>query len=324
MVPPGGGGCPYTQTRRAEDGGLGHRKGPGLTEESIEHLLVGPRERVEAYLAAYVGGLDLPGSLVEAVRYALLGGGKRLRPVLCWYASIAAGGSGEDCLAGAAAVELIHAFSLVHDDLPAMDDDDLRRGKPTLHLHAGEPMAILAGDAMLTLAFDVVVRDAGLSDASRVAIMSELTGGTTGMIAGQVYDTLGGLDDDLDDLAKLGAIHHNKTGALLRAACRIGVVAASGSEKALAEISAYADAVGLMFQIVDDLIDVEQSAEHTGKRTGKDEDAGKLTYPALLGIEESWKEVGRLSEEAGVAAGRLGGAGKPLVELARYMARRTR
>lgn len=295
-----------------------------MTEETIEHLLAGPRERVDAYLSAYVAGLDLPASLADAIRYALLGGGKRLRPVLAWYASIAAGGSGEDCLAGAAAVELIHAFSLVHDDLPAMDDDDLRRGRPTLHIHAGEPMAILAGDAMLTLAFDVVIRDEALSEAARVATIRELTGGTTGMIAGQVFDTLGGLDAGLDDLAKLAAIHHNKTGALLRAACRIGVVAAAGSEKALADVSAYADAVGLMFQIVDDLIDVEQSAEHTGKRTGKDEDAGKLTYPAVVGIEDSWKEVGRLAEQACAAAGRFGPAGGPLLELARYMARRTR
>lgn len=295
-----------------------------MTEDSIEHLLQRPRQRVDAFLDEYVAGLGLPDSLDAAVRYALLGGGKRLRPVLSWYASLASGGEGDDALAGAAAVELIHAFSLVHDDLPAMDNDDLRRGRPTLHIHAGEAMAILAGDAMLTMAFDVVVRDPGLGDSARVATIRELSAGTTGMIAGQVYDTLGGLDDGLGDLARLAAIHQSKTGALLRAACRVGVVAAAGSEKALADISTYADATGLMFQIVDDLLDVEQTAEHTGKRTGKDEQAGKLTYPAVLGVEASWKEVNRLAQEAVRAADSFGPAGEPLAEIARYLARRTR
>lgn len=237
---------------------------------------------------------------------------------------MAVGGEGEKSLPAGAAVELIHAFSLVHDDLPAMDDDDLRRGKPTLHVHAGEAMAILAGDAMLSLAFHAVVEvaEAGLA----IRLSRELASGTEGMIAGQVYDTLGGLPESASGRERLELIHRNKTGALIRAACRMGAAcggAADGSE-AMGRVTKYAEAVGLMFQVVDDLLDVTESDERVGKRTHKDAEAGKLTYPSLLGVEGSRRVVEELEAEAIAAIGEEGERARGLVELARTMAKRDR
>lgn len=290
----------------------------------ITALLDAPRRLVDDTLRGYLDRLDQPRALHDAIAYALLGGGKRLRPVLCWYAGIAAGDDGQRTLVPAAAVELVHAFSLVHDDLPAMDDDDLRRGRSTLHIHAGEAMAILAGDAMLAMAFDLLA-GAQTFDAQTVRrLIVELTAGTRGMICGQVYDTLGGFSDDLPDRRRLELIHRNKTGALLRAAARMGVIAAGGDAATLDAITRYADDAGLMFQIVDDLMDVRESSEHVGKRTGKDVAAGKLTFPAVLGVSESEKEVDRLCERALESIAPLGDRARPLGELVRYLARRTR
>lgn len=288
-----------------------------------------PVAPINDHLAAYVDGLSLPANLIDAVRYALIGGGKRLRPLLCWHACAALGGQGAAALDAGAAVELIHAFSLVHDDLPAMDDDDLRRGRPTLHIHAGEAMAILAGDCMLALAFGVLSERHQAPLAAR--LIAELVQGTTGMIAGQVHDTLGGLDPGLPPLERVGLIHASKTGALIRAACRMGAhVALAGpagpgaAEARLAAVTRYAESVGLMFQIVDDLLDVEQSAEVTGKRTRKDLEAGKMTYPGVLGVEKSRAEVERLLGEAVVALEPLGAMARPLAQLAQALARRDR
>lgn len=295
-----------------------------VDEQAVASLLSEPRDRVDAYMRAYLRRTELTDRLADAIRYALLQGGKRLRPVLCWYAGVAAGGKGECTLAGGAAVELVHAFSLVHDDLPSMDDDDLRRGQPTLHVHAGEAMAILAGDAMLALAFDVLVSEPALTPDRVRRMIAELTAGTRGMICGQVYDTLGGFPDQLTERQKLDLIHANKTGALLRAAARMGVLAAGGSADVLAAITSYADDAGLMFQIVDDLMDVRESSEHTGKRTGKDVAAGKLTFPAIIGEAGSEKEVQQLCERAEQTVVSLGPAADPLRLLVRYLARRTR
>jgi geranylgeranyl diphosphate synthase type II len=276
---------------------------------------------IDGALEAYTRSLDLPPNLCEAVRYALLGGGKRLRPVLCWHACAAVGGKPEASLSAGAAIELIHAFSLVHDDLPAMDDDDLRRGRPTLHIHAGEAMAILAGDAMMALAFELVV-EGGHSPALGVALVRELSAATTGMIAGQVYDTLGGFAEALPPRERLALIHRNKTGALIRAACRMGALSggADPASAVMLAITRYAEAVGLMFQIVDDILDVETTPEQSGKRTRKDADAGKLTYPGLLGLEGSREEVLRLSNQAIDSIGALGPAAEPLRMLCRRMA----
>jgi geranylgeranyl diphosphate synthase type II len=282
-----------------------------------------PVAQVDQYLRASVEKLALPPGLHNAVLYSLLGPGKRLRPLLAWRSCEAAGGQGPQSLPAAAAVELVHAFSLVHDDLPAMDDDDLRRGRPTLHRHTSEAMAILAGDGMLTFAFAILAD--GVSDPRLSArLSSELARGATGMIVGQVYDTLGGVDvaDPSED--RLARIHANKTGALIKAACRMGALCGGASDRTLELVDAYAGAVGLMFQVVDDILDVTQPAEHVGKRTGKDAQAGKLTYPGVLGLPAARGHVARLEAEALKAAAQLGAAGEPLADMARGMAVRTR
>jgi len=292
------------------------------------------RERVDAALALFVAEAEMPGTLRDAVSYAAMSGGKRVRPVLAWACCEAVGGavggagsgSGASSLPAGVAVELIHAFSLVHDDLPALDDDDLRRGRPTLHRHAGEALAILAGDALLTLAFAAIEEAGdGVGDGViRDRLRGELVAGTMGMIGGQVYDTIGGLPEGLSDREQVELVHRGKTGALLRSACRMGALCGGASEAELEAVTGYADAVGLLFQIVDDLIDVEQTAEHVGKRTGKDAAAGKRTYPRMLGLGGARSAADTACDDAVSAAKRLGGDGEQLASFARYLRVRTR
>jgi geranylgeranyl diphosphate synthase, type II len=300
-----------------------------MTHETVQDADRATVAAVEAWLAARLNdGLSsarthLPPNLLEAIRYSLLSGGKMLRPLLAIRSCEAVGGSEKDAFAPAAALELIHAFSLVHDDLPAMDDDDLRRGRPTLHVHAGEAMAILAGDAMMSLAFEFIAQ-CGLDAARTNAITAELARGTSAMIAGQAYDTLGGFPSAMPDREKLVQIHRNKTGALIRAACRIGGHCGAASEGQMARLTEYGESIGLMFQIVDDVLDVTQSPEHIGKATGKDLDAGKLTYPGVLGLEESRREIVRLEKAALEAIETLGAPASPLANLCRFLAVRTK
>lgn len=281
-------------------------------------------ERVDAALDGFVGSSNLPENLREAVRYALLGGGKRLRPLLAWRCAEAVGGGGDASVPAGVSVELIHAFSLVHDDLPALDNDDLRRGRPTLHRHACEAMAILAGDAMLTLAYDAIWRAEGPGDALKIGLVRELGEGTRSMIAGQVYDTLGGMPAGLEERQKLELIHRNKTGALIRASCRMGAMLGGAGQAELAAITRFAEDLGLIFQIVDDLLDVTASPEAVGKATGKDAEAGKLTYPAVLGVDATRREIGRVQADAEEALKPLGPGAEPLLALSRAMARRDR
>lgn len=291
---------------------------PPSTLGSVNEIIVA----VDSSLERFVASRALPPHLLDAIRYALLGGGKRLRPVLAWRSCEAVCGSGEEALSAGAAVELVHSFSLVHDDLPAMDDDDLRRGQPTLHIRSGEAMAILAGDAMLALAFELIVesvRDAALAD----ALVRELSKATAGMIAGQVYDTMGGLPGSLSPVEQLHLIHRNKTGALIRAACRMGAMCGGADAAGLDAVTRYAECVGLMFQIVDDLLDSEGTPEQTGKRTRKDAAAGKLTFPGVLGAAASRVEVERLNEEACRALEILGPRATPLADLAIWMTSRS-
>jgi len=268
--------------------------------------------------------------LVAAVEYALLGGGKRLRPLIAWHSCIAVGGTGEDSLSAGAAVELIHAFSLVHDDLPAIDNDDVRRGRPSLHKHAGEAMAILAGDAMLTRALELLTEREAWPAALRLELITELARATSAMIAGQVYDTMGGLPDHMDARERTRMIHRGKTGALLTAAARMGAMCGlrhqgpGAADEKLAHITRFAGAVGLAFQIVDDLLDVTQSSEHAGKKTNKDAAAGKVTYPAVFGVEGSLAEVARLRQEALSGAAALGPSASNLTDLCEYLCVRTR
>jgi geranylgeranyl diphosphate synthase type II len=265
----------------------------------------------------------LPGPLRDALRYAAFGGGKRLRPILVLLACESVGGRRSRALVAGSALELIHTFSLVHDDLPSMDDDHLRRGRPTLHVHAGEAMAILAGDCLQALAFEWVASSA-LDEPTRTALARELGEATVAMIAGQVFDTLGGFPEGLDASQRLELIHRNKTAALLRAACRMGACCGGATEPQMQALTRYGESVGMMFQIVDDLLDVTQTTEHLGKAAGKDGRAGKLTYPLVHGTAASRQTVQSLRVRAHEALEELQPAAGPLLELCDYMAVRTR
>lgn len=284
---------------------------------------------VEGYLQAFVKKRGLPSRLADAALYAGLGPGKRVRPTLVVRACEAVRGplaslsEIEGLLPGAVAIEMVHAFSLVHDDLPAMDDDDLRRGRPTLHKHADEATAILAGDALLGLSFELVaagVDDQGLG----LALVRELSVGTNDMIAGQVRDTFPedpetGAEDG-SDLDRLIRTHRLKTGALLRAAVRMGGRCGGATGPQLDALTRYAGAVGLMFQVVDDLLDVTSDAGVMGKATQKDAAAGKRTYPGLLGVEGARAEAQRLAADARDALEPLGEHAHPLGRLADELA----
>ncbi len=294
-----------------------------LVNNSEPAVAIEAQELVDAFLRRRLATVNLPPHLADAVRYAVLGGGKRLRPILSVLCCEAVGGTREAALGPGGALELIHSFSLVHDDLPAMDDDDLRRGRPTLHIHAGEAMAILAGDLMMSMAIEWII-DSGFDAERTLKLVGEIIEGTSKMIVGQVYDTLGGFGPDAAPREKVETIHHNKTGALIRAACRMGAICGNATPSQLESITRYGDALGLMFQIVDDIIDVTQSAEHTGKATGKDANAGKLTYPGVVGIEESRKAVEQLHAQARNSLKSFGSRGAALEELAHYLAIRTK
>ena len=275
---------------------------------------------VEAALVGTLDAHDLAPRLREAMRYAALGGGKRVRPMLVLRACEAVGGRRADAMPAAVALEFVHCFSLVHDDLPALDNDDLRRGRPTTHKAHGEALAILAGDALTSVAFEVALD----SPVRPAEIARELGAATTAMISGQVYDTLGGFAGAEGAAERLKLIHDNKTGALIRCACRMGALCGSPDEARLEALGTYGDAMGLMFQAVDDILDETQSTEHLGKASGKDRDAGKLTYPAVFGLDESRRHVDTLLDRSMQALRPLGTAAEPLRDLAKALATRTR
>ena len=263
----------------------------------------------------------VPPRLAEAMRYSALAPGKRFRPYLVVKSCELAGGTFADALPPAGAIECIHAFSLVHDDLPAMDDDDLRRGRPTNHVVYGEAMAILAGDALLALAIELVARH--VSDPARAGrIAAELARGTgwQGMIGGQVAD-IEGQNEPLD-LNRVRYIHEHKTAALIAAACRVGAIAGGADAQTIERLGTYGESVGLAFQIADDLLDVTSSAGVLGKAVGKDAVAGKQTYPGCVGLEAS-RRAGLAAVEAAVSAlAPFGHRAGELEELARFCVRR--
>jgi geranylgeranyl diphosphate synthase type II len=235
---------------------------------------------------AYLKVADVPAQLREAVRYSALAPGKRIRPYLVVRCCELVGGRRDDAWPAAAAIECVHAFSLVHDDLPAMDDDDLRRGRPTTHKQFNEALAILAGDALLALAFELLVRHT--PDRTRVGEMVlELARrtGWTGMIGGQAADVLGQGTPPSEDLVKY--IHGRKTASLFEAACRLGAMAGEGRADAVAALGRFGRHLGQAFQIADDLLDVTATSAELGKRAGKDVSAGKQTYPRCVGVEAS-------------------------------------
>jgi geranylgeranyl diphosphate synthase type II len=264
-----------------------------------------------------------PPELGEAIRYALLAPGKRLRPRLVLLAAQACGGSIDATLPAACSVEMIHTYSLVHDDLPAMDDDDLRRGRPTCHKVFGEATAILVGDALLARAFEVIANDVTPADrAARCCAILGHAAGATALVGGQASDLAGGIT--ADNLPALESIHRRKTGALICASLEMGGVVAGASNAQLAALRDYGQALGLAFQITDDLLDVSGSEATMGKRVAKDTDHGKSTYPQLLGIQESRDRVSVLTDNACRAVAIFGPSGQPLAELAEFVRDRNR
>ncbi|MGA2881271.1 MAG: polyprenyl synthetase family protein [Bryobacteraceae bacterium] len=240
----------------------------------------------------------LPESIHKAMRYSLFAGGKRIRPILCMAAAEAVSDSPVGIESCASSLELIHTYSLIHDDLPALDNDDLRRGVPTCHKVFGDAIAILAGDALLTLAFQVLAQ-MDCPDNRKVAVVAELStaaGTVRGMIGGQVCDLEGA--GQHPDAALLEAIHRAKTGALLRASLRMGAIYAGADQEQLRALSCYGEHVGLAFQIVDDVLDVDQSSAALGKTAGKDAQQHKITFPAVYGLERSRE----MAEEERLAA----------------------
>ena len=312
-----------------------------VTEPEPRELAIAVLRRAGDRLSDYFRQLRgrnsaAPELLLDAVDYSILAGGKRLRPALVLESFRACGGdvpnSGaparssetpgwRSALSAAAAVELIHTFSLVHDDLPAMDDDDLRRGRPTNHKVFGEAMAILAGDAMVTLAFEVIATDA--DPAVAAALVRELAhaAGPRGMIGGQVLDMDGQHRPATFD--ELKHLHRMKTGALLTASCRLGAISAVANEATLASLDAFGRHLGLAFQIIDDVLDETATPEQMGKATGKDARKGKNTYPGLLGLEASRREADRQLTDALSAVEPLGTSAQGLRALATFIVERT-
>ncbi|HVR44982.1 MAG TPA: farnesyl diphosphate synthase [Thermoanaerobaculia bacterium] len=301
---------------------------PGL-QEQLELW----RSWVDATLEAELPAESTrPEAIHRAMRWAVLGGGKRLRPILAIAAASACGADPRPLLRPICALELIHTYSLVHDDLPALDDDELRRGRKTTHVVFGEALGILAGDALLTEAFcwltepvDSVPAERQLRAVRRVARAID----STGMIGGQVADLEAErIQQKTGDramlLETLEFIHRNKTGRLLTASVELGGILAGAAETALSHLRGYGEALGLAFQIVDDLLDVEQTSEALGKTAGKDAAQGKLTYPSLVGAEEARQRADALLETACRSAAMIVGPGNYLPQMARYIgARRT-
>ena len=264
----------------------------------------------------------LPHSLHQSMRYSIFAGGKRLRPILMIAASEAVGGSAQQVLHAACALEMIHTYSLVHDDLPAMDDDDFRRGRPTNHKTYGEATAILAGDALLTEAFRLLAdadanRLIAPATVLRVIELVARYAGSQGMVAGQVVDMES--EGKEIDFPTLEYIHTHKTGGLILASVKVGALLGGGSDEQIAALTRFGGAAGLAFQIADDILDVVGNQAELGKDVGSDQARGKVTYPALLGLAEARQRANELCDLAVESLAPLGTAAEPLQVLARYI-----
>ncbi len=288
----------------------------------LKKYLQEKKELVDSYLREYFSRPINPERLHEAMRYSLFAGGKRLRPILCIASYEACGGESEHILPQASAIELIHTYSLIHDDLPAMDNDDLRRGKPTNHKVFGEAMAILAGDALLTEAFVMFTQNRVFEAENVVEALRELAeaAGPFGMVGGQAEDILS--ENKEPDPKTLHFIHTHKTGALIRASVSIAPILAGAPRGYLEGLSIYGEKIGLAFQIVDDILDVIGEEERLGKRPGADMDKGKVTYPALYGLERSRAAAEELVNEARAAISRIEKGDGPLTAIAGYILKR--
>lgn len=260
--------------------------------------------------------------IIKAMRYSLFAGGKRLRPILCIAGAEAVGGTAEQVIPLACGLELIHTYSLIHDDLPAMDDDDLRRGLPTNHTVFGEALAILAGDGLLTEAFRIMTLPEAWPGAEALRVLKAVSlvaeaAGYKGMVGGQAMDIR--CQGKSTDLATINYIHSHKTGALIRVSVVSGALVAGGSERALDALDSYGSALGMAFQIWDDVLDIEGDTEEMGKTQGKDIELGKATYPSVIGMEEAKKEAHRLVATAIESLKIFGKEADPLRAIANYV-----
>jgi len=296
----------------------------GTCSSSFVHFTDRLRERIDASLASYTeleGGC--PDFLREAIRYSLLGPGKRLRPILVLIAAEACRGTVESVMPAACAVEMVHAYSLIHDDLPAMDDDDLRRGQQTCHKKFGEAAAILAGDALLALAFEVLAKGIRPSDlAARCCAALAHAAGASQLVGGQADDISGG--SDAGEINALESIHRRKTGALILASLQLGAIVGGADQQERCALEQYGRCLGLAFQITDDLLDIRGDETALGKRTHKDSRQGKLTFPGLLGVDQSIARAEQLVMEACRALAPLEARARTLEALARYVVERNR
>ncbi|MEL7265312.1 MAG: polyprenyl synthetase family protein [Planctomycetota bacterium] len=279
--------------------------------------------KIEAALGQYCSpGSGATDCLRDAMRYSLLAPGKRLRPMLVLMGCEATGGDIDSALPAAAAVEMVHAYSLVHDDLPAMDDDDLRRGRETCHIAFDQATAILAGDALLALAFETLARHLPIECAADAVCVLATAAGPEQLVGGQA-DDLEAETGGARTVDRLEYIHRRKTGALIIASLRLGAIVAGADSDALDHLQQYGDALGLAFQVTDDLLDATATDQQMGKRTGKDIDRGKLTYPGLIGINASFDRARSLTTQAAESAALLGQPGHRLAKLAQYVFQRT-
>lgn len=292
----------------------------------IEEFLGEVNREVDKTLDDLVPGAEIePTTLHEAIRWSLFAGGKRVRPAILFAAGETFGADIASLTRSAAAIEMIHTYSLIHDDLPAMDDDDLRRGKATCHRQFGEATAILAGDVLQTLAFKAIADDDALSSEIRIRLISaiaEAAGTPAGMVAGQQ------LDHDAEGrtltVEEIERIHRRKTGAIIAAAAKAGAIIGGASEQEMAAIGKYASKLGLLFQITDDLLDVTQATETLGKTAGKDAAAEKATYPGLFGIEVTRNAAMTIRDEACDSLAAIGKDTGLLKDIADFVVDRTR
>lgn len=284
---------------------------------NLKDYLIQQQQLVDAELERLVPAESVaPSTIHRAMRYSLFAGGKRIRPLLCMEAARAVSGDGAGAVTAACALEMIHTYSLIHDDLPALDNDDYRRGKLTNHKVFGEAMAILAGDSLLTFAFEVLAKLDAPAD-RKVRMIAELataSGTVGGMIGGQVADLEGERQTPTSEL--LESIHRAKTGALLRASLRLGALYAGATDRQYAALSCYGEHVGLAFQIVDDILDVEESSEALGKTAGKDAQQQKITFPAVYGLARSRQMAAEECARAHEVLAPFGDSAQRLHELA--------
>ncbi len=298
-------------------------KPPSPAKFNLEQYAASRTAAVNAALLRFLPAVTAkPATIHRAMHYSLFAGGKRMRPALCLAAAAACGGAEAEAMPLACAVECIHTYSLIHDDLPAMDNDDYRRGKPTNHKVFGEGIAVLAGDALLTQAFEITAQSRGWPRYSHQALILELAraAGSLKLIAGQVADLEG--EGRKISVQQLKYIHERKTSALLCCSVRLGGMSANCTAAQLRALTDFGYHVGLAFQIIDDILDVTQTSEQLGKTAGKDTAAQKATYPAIIGLEKSWRIAARLTQRAFAALKVFRGKAVALEALAEYLLKR--